>query len=577
VPPTRASYTACTSPGSYSGLSEGSHTLEVKATDQASNTDPTPASRIWTVDTTTPETTIDSGPADGATLSSGDVSFTFSSSEAGSTFECSLDSAAYTECTSPKDYTDLSEGSHTFEVRATDGAGNVDPTPAVLHYSVEVPPPDTDGDMIPDSLDNCPTVANATQADADGDGTGDACDSQDNRDTDGDGIQNYQDDCPDVVGPVSNNGCPVSSTNPFLGIRWYPVMGVYRNASDFVAENALLDTQYANYVGSANENAYLDLNDGYNERYWFCGGRKYRWADLLVDETLAPSSRAQAQDPNSSNYAWNTNDHIDKMLDNSTAVAQEKAKLCLFVAFSATSVANSVPQFMIDDPDNLTWADGAGDHGRMDKAEALQQTTDFFTALLKRYGADERIASLTIGEYFPGPNAPTGLDMGLFRANMKIFWSDIIAAAPRDASGERMLISQSNPITTGREVTTAELRTIGLGVTGSDPNLFTSEMTETNLKALYGRVPTSHLANANRFMNNYQITWDGTPNPWGYTAGTTNTLRYEYLTWYHGSQGPTPLDSLMMTDNATLQAQWHEGYQQNGPNGSLASVWGAGA
>jgi hypothetical protein len=54
----------------------------------------------------------------------------------------------------------------------------------------------------------------------------------------------------------------------------------------------------------------------------------------------------------------------------------------------------------------------------------------------------------------------------------------------------------------------------------------------------------------------------------------TNALRYEYLTWYYGSQGPTSLDSLMMTDSATLQAQWHEGYQQNGPNGSLASVWG---
>jgi hypothetical protein len=197
----------CSSPQSYTDLSEGSHTLEVKATDQASNTDPTPASRIWTVDTTSPETTIDSGPADGATLSSGDASFTFSASEAGSTFECGLDGAAFASCTSPKDYTGLSESLHTFEVRATDGAGNVDPTPAVLHYSVEVPPPDTDGDMTPDSSDNCPTVANATQAD--GDGTGDACDSQDDRDTDSDGLQNWQDTCPDEAGPSSNDGCPI--------------------------------------------------------------------------------------------------------------------------------------------------------------------------------------------------------------------------------------------------------------------------------------------------------------------------------------------------------------------------------
>jgi len=36
---------------------------------------------------------------------------------------------------------------------------------------------DSDGDGVPDSEDNCPTVANADQADADGDGIGDACDN----------------------------------------------------------------------------------------------------------------------------------------------------------------------------------------------------------------------------------------------------------------------------------------------------------------------------------------------------------------------------------------------------------------
>lgn len=38
-------------------------------------------------------------------------------------------------------------------------------------------PPDTDGDGIIDSLDNCPTVPNPDQADGDGDGVGDACDN----------------------------------------------------------------------------------------------------------------------------------------------------------------------------------------------------------------------------------------------------------------------------------------------------------------------------------------------------------------------------------------------------------------
>jgi hypothetical protein len=37
--------------------------------------------------------------------------------------------------------------------------------------------PDTDHDTIPDTLDNCPLIANADQADADGDGIGNVCDA----------------------------------------------------------------------------------------------------------------------------------------------------------------------------------------------------------------------------------------------------------------------------------------------------------------------------------------------------------------------------------------------------------------
>ena len=42
---------------------------------------------------------------------------------------------------------------------------------------VPVPPADADGDGVLDVNDNCPTVANADQADADDDGIGDACES----------------------------------------------------------------------------------------------------------------------------------------------------------------------------------------------------------------------------------------------------------------------------------------------------------------------------------------------------------------------------------------------------------------
>lgn len=63
-------------------------------------------------------------------------SFTGSGGVAPLHFKCKLDGAAYTSCTSPKSYSGLKVGSHTFRVEAIDSRGMVDPTPATYGFKV---------------------------------------------------------------------------------------------------------------------------------------------------------------------------------------------------------------------------------------------------------------------------------------------------------------------------------------------------------------------------------------------------------------------------------------------------------
>jgi plastocyanin len=89
-------------------------------------------------DTTDPQTTIKTKPADPS--SSATAEFTYESNEAGSTFECKMDGESFTACAPMgKTYTGLGEGSHTFQVRATDTSLNTDESPASYSFSVVLP------------------------------------------------------------------------------------------------------------------------------------------------------------------------------------------------------------------------------------------------------------------------------------------------------------------------------------------------------------------------------------------------------------------------------------------------------
>lgn len=136
-------FSACTTPANFGPLTDGSHTFEVRAIDNAGNVDPTPASYTWLIDATAPDTSITSNP----TNPSGDPNptFTFTGDDGtGSgvaSFECQIDGGGFSSCNSGDSFGPLSAGSHTFEVRAIDNAGNIDLTPATYTWTINLTGP----------------------------------------------------------------------------------------------------------------------------------------------------------------------------------------------------------------------------------------------------------------------------------------------------------------------------------------------------------------------------------------------------------------------------------------------------
>jgi N-acetylneuraminic acid mutarotase len=87
-----------------------------------------------------PQTTITRGP--GGVTPDIRPSFSFVSSDAGSTFECSLDhgAASFSSCASGVTLGPLDDGSYTFRVRGTDAIGETDRTPATRTFTIRAAP-----------------------------------------------------------------------------------------------------------------------------------------------------------------------------------------------------------------------------------------------------------------------------------------------------------------------------------------------------------------------------------------------------------------------------------------------------
>ena len=98
------------------------------------------ASALVKLDKTPPTASIGSGPP--AFTGNRNASFTFNGADTLSglsSFECSLDNAAFAPCSSPEAYLNLSIGNHDFRVRSIDAAGNTGP-PANYAWAIFAPP-----------------------------------------------------------------------------------------------------------------------------------------------------------------------------------------------------------------------------------------------------------------------------------------------------------------------------------------------------------------------------------------------------------------------------------------------------
>lgn len=245
-------FSSCSSPYTTAALSDGAYTFEVRAADAAGNVDQEPASENFTISTPSSGQTVPyKVQAETGTLSGGTVLNTGDPDDEGDSIRwpgSSTTTATLTfsdiqfssDVNSIRLRAKAALGTEDFAIQVNNDTpaveGNVPITWSTLNEPISIPantpvdvtirsntnmtandrlwldwvefrntataPTDTDSDGVPDASDNCPSTANANQADLDNDGQGDVCDN----DRDGDGVGNsndYDPDDPNVQSPPS--------------------------------------------------------------------------------------------------------------------------------------------------------------------------------------------------------------------------------------------------------------------------------------------------------------------------------------------------------------------------------------
>jgi hypothetical protein len=131
------------------GLSDGPHIFRVKARDLAMNEEPSPLTLSFVVDADLPETTLTGGPSENDHINTNTVTFEWTGTDNRTPtdnllFSYRFDGDEFSEFGAQKTVTsDMSEGRHTFEVRAKDEVRNIG-SPITRQFVVDLTAPETE-------------------------------------------------------------------------------------------------------------------------------------------------------------------------------------------------------------------------------------------------------------------------------------------------------------------------------------------------------------------------------------------------------------------------------------------------
>jgi uncharacterized protein YkwD len=138
-------FAACSSPKSYSGLEVGAHSFRVSVSNSSGSGG---ATYSWKVTAPAPPppapaptVSLTSGP--GSSTMSTAASFGWTTTGTVSSTTCSLDGQTAVACSSPKSYSGLTAGAHSFRVTVSNTAGSAAATYAWTVTSSTPPPPST--------------------------------------------------------------------------------------------------------------------------------------------------------------------------------------------------------------------------------------------------------------------------------------------------------------------------------------------------------------------------------------------------------------------------------------------------